>query len=143
MSLSNCIICNNQFKLTVVNKKTCSEKCAKEKAKLSSAEWRKNNYEYSLKHKKEKYKEYKFAIIEKKYGLTEQTYNEMWLEQSGRCKICNKHEQELGKVLYVDHCHNTGKVRGLLCQKCNSAIGLLYDDLDIILKAANYIKESL
>jgi hypothetical protein len=139
-------MCANEFKVTVPNKKICSEKCAKERAILTSAEWRKNNKGYYIDNKafyKEKYKKNKFAIIEKKYGLTEQAYNEMWSEQSGRCKICNKHEQELGKVLYVDHCHNTGKVRGLLCNKCNTAIGLLFDDVDIILKAANYIKENL
>ena len=111
----------------------------KEKARLRAKQWRENNPEAYRQHQKDKYD--RFAVIEKKYGLTEQAYNEMWSAQSGRCKICNKHEQELGKVLYVDHCHNTGKVRGLLCQKCNTAIGLFNDDVDIVLKAAKYISE--
>jgi len=94
------------------------------------------------KNKRELYApRYRFKIIEKKYGITEDQYNEIWIEQCGRCAICKKHEQELGKVLYIDHCHSTGKVRGLLCQKCNTGIGLLFDDKEILLNAIKYLEK--
>ncbi|MFW9875964.1 MAG: endonuclease VII domain-containing protein [Candidatus Thorarchaeota archaeon] len=73
-------------------------------------------------------------------------YNKMVKKQNGRCAICNKNETALTKdnkikKLSVDHCHNTGKVRGLLCIKCNFAIGQLNDDLTLILKLYQYIRK--
>lgn len=72
----------------------------------------------------------------KKYGLTIEEYNEMFLSQSGRCSICNK---ESDKTLVVDHCHKTGKVRSLLCNKCNLTLGYVSDDTQILNKMINYL----
>lgn len=58
-----------------------------------------------------------------KYGLTIQDYNQMFDKQKGRCAVCGKHESELGKRLDIDHNHNTGKIRGLVCTACNRRIG--------------------
>jgi hypothetical protein len=58
--------------------------------------------------------------------------------QKGLCKICGKTNG--GKRLFVDHCHQTGDVRGLLCGKCNSAIGFFKDDANAIKNAIIYIK---
>jgi len=60
--------------------------------------------------------------LKNKYGITVDDYEKMFTEQNGVCKIC----QEIcksGKSLAVDHCHETGKVRGLLCAKCNTNLG--------------------
>ncbi len=75
------------------------------------------------------------------YGITLEDYNKMFQEQNGCCKICNKHQTEEGVILCVDHDHTTGKVRGLLCKKCNQAIGLLKDSIENCLSAAEYLKE--
>jgi len=63
--------------------------------------------------------------IKRIYGLSIERYNEMLTEQSCNCKICGKsHDPTLKRGrLYVDHCHKTGEIRGLLCGSCNSAIG--------------------
>ena len=63
-------------------------------------------------------------------------------KQNYKCKICGNGEEEAGHELRVDHCHNTGKIRGLLCSQCNTALGLLKDNPDNIQKALEYIIES-
>lgn len=79
--------------------------------------------------------------IKNRYGITIENYNLMFKEQNGCCKICGKHQSKLKKRLYVDHCHTTNKVRGLLCQSCNTFIGFSYDDTKILYKAIEYINK--
>jgi Autographiviridae endonuclease VII len=76
----------------------------------------------------------------KYYGITISDYNKIFDEQSGCCAICVKHQSEFKKILCVDHNHQTGKVRGLLCHKCNTALGLFQDNPEILELAAEYSK---
>jgi hypothetical protein len=77
-----------------------------------------------------------------KYGISDDDYYRMLDEQWHCCKICGTpHREEAHGVLVVDHCHNTGKVRGLLCVTCNTGIGQLKDSLELVLKAADYLRE--
>ncbi len=62
-----------------------------------------------------------------RYGITFAQYSEMLLKQNGVCAICFEKNQ-IHERLFVDHCHATGKVRGLLCHDCNSAIGFSKDN---------------
>lgn len=96
---------------------------------------------YSVEHKETKAKYAREHRLQSKYGLTLEDYNVMWNEQEGRCKICKKHEQELGKVLLVDHCHTTTKIRGLLCHHCNVGLGHFCDNIELMQTAINYLKE--
>lgn len=67
----------------------------------------------------------------------------MAVDQDGRCAICSTTEPGHGHVVFVvDHCHQTGKVRGLLCRNCNAAIGLLGDDPKVLRVAAVYIERN-
>lgn len=59
--------------------------------------------------------------------------------QNHRCKICNRHESEFKKGLCVDHCHITGKFRGMLCIKCNTAVGSMDDNVDRLKAAVDYL----
>ena len=70
------------------------------------------------------------------YGITKQDFQKMCEEQGEACACC-------GKVapLNVDHCHITGKVRGLLCTNCNFALGHFKDNVEVIQKAIDYLKE--
>jgi len=85
------------------------------------------------------------ANLAKYYGLTVADYNALLRQQGGVCAVCGKDEPNAhgrtGKQfrLSVDHCHATGAVRGLLCQKCNRAIGLLGDDPVLMRKAISYL----
>ena len=63
----------------------------------------------------------------------------MVLDQGNRCKLCLVHHDETHGGLYVDHNHRTGKVRGLLCAKCNWAIGLLGEDTELAERAIGYL----
>lgn len=69
-----------------------------------------------------------------RYGLTTDQYESLLKKQDGKCAIC------LGKdARNIDHCHSTGKVRGLLCGNCNLALGLLKDNRDVLLRAISYL----
>jgi hypothetical protein len=58
------------------------------------------------------------------YNMTEDDYNKMLIKQNESCKICGTHESKVArKRLHVDHDHNTGEIRGLLCSRCNGALG--------------------
>lgn len=89
------------------------------------AAWRESNREKTL-----------AAQRKSKYGLTDEQYRSMLAEQDGRCLICLI---DMDRP-HVDHCHSTGRVRGLLCGHCNKAIGLLRDDPDAALRAAEYLR---
>ena len=71
----------------------------------------------------------------KAYGLTLEQLTALETAADGRCMICRTPVAKL----VVDHCHKTGRVRGLLCGTCNSAIGYLKDDPEIIRRAADYV----
>lgn len=76
----------------------------------------------------------------RRYGITMEQYRAMWLRQNGVCAICSKPElTERNRLLTIDHDHDTGQVRALLCSHCNRAIGLLRDDPDVIAAAAAYV----
>ena len=68
-----------------------------------------------------------FSRLLREYGLREETYNTMLSEQNYLCKICRQPNKD-GKRLCVDHDHSTGRVRGLLCHRCNGYVGR-YDRL--------------
>lgn len=79
----------------------------------------------------------------KSYGLDEYSYQQLYSSQKGLCAICHKPPKGKGKyaVLHIDHCHETGKVRGLLCMKCNLAIGHLRNSPRIIDSSIKYLLE--
>ncbi len=84
------------------------------------------------------------AYLKRTYGITFRQYRLMLDEQNHKCKICggegfimnaDRHKMKL----VVDHCHATGKVRGLLCHNCNRALGLMQDSIDILQAAIAYL----
>lgn len=75
-----------------------------------------------------------------KYNLTIEEYDKMLLVQNNKCGICQLDSHiNLKGHLYVDHCHKTGAIRGLLCNNCNSAIGLLKEDEKLFAAAVTYL----
>jgi hypothetical protein len=77
--------------------------------------------------------------IKYRYGITEEELTAMYEAQEGRCSICKTHEDETG-TLNIDHCHTTGKVRGLLCKPCNMGLGYFKDDNSRLIAAAKYLE---
>jgi hypothetical protein len=76
-----------------------------------------------------------------KYGLTVEEHAQMLSVQGGACLICRRSPRGRQKALCVDHCHSTGKVRGLLCSSCNSALGLLKEDVDRMQSMIRYVRD--
>lgn len=74
-----------------------------------------------------------------KYGISVEQYEELLLRQGGVCKICGN-ECSSGRRLSVDHCHETGRVRGLLCVNCNHGVGKFNDDPERLEAAARYLR---
>lgn len=83
--------------------------------------------------------------LELTYGLTNEEYQQMLLEQDSRCAICYTHEFSKTrngsiKNLSVDHCHTTGKIRKLLCSKCNSMLGMANESKETLYAAIKYLE---
>lgn len=76
------------------------------------------------------------------YGITPEEYEELLEKQNHACALCNNERSGPMRIrLAIDHCHETGRIRGLLCQRCNWAIGQLGDNEEALKNALDYIKE--
>jgi len=85
--------------------------------------------------------------LKKKFGITLEEYVEIYDKQDGRCDICGNEFASYAKnttgikTLAVDHCHDTNKIRGLLCGSCNIGIGMFKDNPDVLNRAIEYLKK--
>jgi hypothetical protein len=78
-----------------------------------------------------------------RYGISLSDYDDIWAAQAGTCAICGATSGQPGRpgsLLFVDHDHVTGAVRGLLCRPCNSGLGMFQDDPQNLARAAIYLK---
>jgi hypothetical protein len=124
----------------------------REKALEYQREYTKSNREYIAKRDKwykENNKEYtRMKRLKMKFNLSIEEYEEIYNEQRGVCAICGKQEthanSKTGVVnnLCVDHNHETGVVRGLLCNACNTSLGKMNDDIDILKSAICYLEKN-
>lgn len=91
--------------------------------------------------------QYKVSQLKRKYGLSVEDYIKMVEAQDNLCYICNnpetalKPKTETPKALAVDHCHKTGKVRKLLCTRCNQSLGRMEDSVDLLQAMIDYLNE--
>lgn len=104
----------------------------KEKVKEATRTWRKNNKDRARKAAR-------LAHVRRVYNLSAESYAKLLADQNDACAICSG---KLGKHPYVDHNHVTGKVRGLLCIRCNSALGMMDDSPERLRAAAAYIERT-
>jgi len=133
VNMKQCTVCKEQkepdlFYKNAYRCKSCDNK-ARKKYRLDNPEkalasQRRRNYKH-------------------KYGLTVEEYNSILKRQDGCCAIC-KSVTSFGPYgsqrLAIDHCHKTDNVRGLLCNRCNRALGLLQDDITVLLSAIKYLE---
>jgi hypothetical protein len=77
---------------------------------------------------------------ERQYGITQQQYNQMLVDQNNKCKICSI-EFKSSKFTHIDHCHDTNRVRGLLCNDCNLSLGQFMDNIEYMCNAIEYLKK--
>jgi len=93
----------------------------------------------SMDYKKKHPKKVRNDKLKQNYGITLEDYNMMLSNQHDCCAICKKHKDDLKVILGVDHNHTTGKVRGLLCNKCNIALGGFNDNIELLNNAISYL----
>jgi Recombination endonuclease VII len=106
-----------------------SDEERKARKAASSKKWRDKN-----KHRQQGYK------LKHKYGLTPEQYAVMLEQQGHRCAVCRTDDTGSSRGrFFVDHCHSTNAVRGLLCHNCNSALGLLKDNTATLTRAIEYL----
>lgn len=74
-----------------------------------------------------------------RYGLTEEAYQKLIADQDDCCGICGRRRDPKGKALHIDHDHETGKVRGLLCSPCNGFLGRIGDSIEDLEKVRRYL----
>lgn len=79
------------------------------------------------------------SLLRTQYGMTLDDYDELVRRQGNRCLICGQTPPD-GQLLHVDHDHETGAIRGLLCNTCNRALGMFGDDLDRVRAAVAYLE---
>jgi len=91
---------------------------------------------------KEKRRDSRWLAIYSIYGLTREQWQVIYNKQNGSCAICGKSQDKLGYILQIDYDHGTGKVRGLLCRKCNMGIGMFGEDVENMNKAIRYLEKS-
>lgn len=99
---------------------------------------RKPKYPFTGHYLSKDYKRNNHLLVH--YGITIEHYREMVKKQKGLCAICDNNLEEL---LCVDHDHQTGAVRGLLCHKCNQGIGLFKDNQKLLRRAIKYLNKAL
>ncbi len=121
--------------------KDCGQKRRSKSQTTWKTKWRKNNPE-DFKKKTRDY--YWFGKgrenhLRNMYGMTTQDYDVLFIDQSGCCKICGVHQTELNRKLEVDHNHETGEVRSLLCGRCNKLLGFVENNPQRILTMLNYL----
>lgn len=75
------------------------------------------------------------------YGIDFEQYTLMFNNQSGFCYICLTHRKNLSRDLAVDHNHQTGQIRALLCTNCNQALGRAKESIEILERMINYLKQ--
>jgi hypothetical protein len=100
-----------------------------------------NSAEYMKRWKKNNADSYLSILLKHRYGITLDVYKEMLEFQNGVCAICGKPETIKRKTrLSVDHCHDTLKVRGLLCDQCNKGLGNFKHNKELLSKALKYLE---
>ncbi len=110
---------------------------------IAAAEkWRKEHPEYTAerarKWRKKNPDKARSAQFKYKYGITLDEYKLLLVGQNNVCAICKKPSY---RNLAVDHCHNSERVRGLLCDPCNVSLGLLREDIQVIKNMINYLED--
>jgi hypothetical protein len=121
--LLNCAHCGTEFLGKHYKSRFCSKEC-------------------NIKYTGTRYKligRNRDAALLNRYGITLDEFVALETKQNKECAICH----EVPKKLYVDHCHETGQVRGLLCMKCNAALGLFKDKQTNLVNALTYLQEQL
>lgn len=149
-------ICEFEFRVSHNGKKyyrSPCKKCANKRKKVYSKKYREKNKEQINIEANRRIKERKANGDEKLitsiknsrlkhlYGITLDDYNKLFTTQVGKCYICKIDSSECKKGLFIDHNHKTGVVRKLLCSRCNTVLGMVNENEELLITLINYVRE--
>ncbi len=135
--LKSCSQCGTEKPLTAFTKHAASQggyrrqctqcRSADNKRRIAGYPAERREAIRQAKAQRDKVRSTRWPQLQKKYGISQAGYDSLFVSQNGRCALCGTQPSKRGFV--VDHCHETGRVRGLLCNRCNITIGYLGDTL--------------
>ena len=126
METKQCTLCNEEKPLTEFNK---------------NSRYREGYYKHCKKCHYTVYGRPRHFVYS--YGLTEEDFNTLLKKQEYKCFCCSKeHKEHKSERLFVDHCHTTGKIRGLLCHHCNFALGAAKDNIETLKNLIKYLEQN-
>lgn len=140
LEMKRCTVCKEDKPLTEFVKRSDSpsklRSGCRQCASKSKRKWVVEN--------KEHISDYSYQRRLRDYGITQEEHEAMLAKQKGCCKICGVKfgEYRTGQTAVIDHCHRKGHVRGILCMKCNTGIGLFSDKTERIKSAIKYLNEN-
>ncbi len=120
------------------NKESSENKKPKRKKQILTERDKEKMREYYLRNKPVEVLRRRENHLKKTYGLSLDDYDKLLAGQDGVCKIC--HRPKMVNNLHVDHCHSTGRIRGLLCVRCNYVLGLFHDEQILFERSIKYLK---
>lgn len=127
----------------------CSKSAAKEwyaanpeYRRTKAKDWRQANPDYVREYRKTNRRDIYLTESARKYGITREQFAQMLERQSEKCATCFRAfdwDDKQAKP-HIDHCHKTGKIRGLLCNGCNSALGIINENIETLSNLIEYLK---
>lgn len=139
--MKQCTVCNEHKELSDFYRMSASKDGHSYRCKVcdnaARKRWEVENPEQAARSNRERQ-------LRKRYGIDVDTYDKMFEQQGCKCAICGSTENATGGSrtdwnFSVDHCHNTGQIRGLLCNNCNRALGLFKDSKELLKNAISYL----
>lgn len=158
--MKKCSVCHEEKDFTEFYKRNASpdglayecNKCHKIRNKGRQRQdyksrWYQDNKDQLSEKAKEYYKDNKnvrrLTLANKLYGVSAEEYFSLYEKYSSSCAICKVSEEKLARFLNIDHDHETGEVRGLLCNSCNLGLGVFKDNKELLKKAWEYLEENV
>ena len=137
--MKECTLCGVKKPLTEFHKRPTAKDGLRTDCKECFSKRSKKNWESKTKQERQNINTK--IRLKYNYGLSVEQFEALVKEQNNQCFICGVEGGYNNKPLYVDHCHKSRQVRRLLCQHCNSGLGMFKDSPELLLKAAEYLKE--
>ena len=140
--MKECNVCFNEKPYDRFYKKKASRDGYKHQCKECTGRANSTRYYADVEFRRERQRQIQRTYTAKKFGLTLCELEVLYIQQDSMCAICGISEESHGRYLAIDHCHITGKVRGLLCMSCNTALGNFKDDTYVMSKAIKYLEDN-